>query len=280
MTRQELLNRARSLLSSNNVEDEALEAELLLRHTLHINRAGLYAEPEGTLTSQQEADFWNKIERRVKGMPSAYITGVREFYGLEFYVDGSVLIPRPETELLVEKAIEIARNYSSPVIADIGTGCGAIAISLAVNLPQAFLFAADISQKSLDTARRNCERHDVERRVRLYVGDLLEPLREPVDIIVANLPYVRTADLPAVNTNGYEPHLALDGGEDGLDVIRRLCTQVDRKLKSDGSLLLEIGMGQREEVVNLLHALFSLAPISVIPDLTGIDRVLCMTLVS
>ena len=280
MTRREVLNRASTLLSSNNVEDEALEAELLLRHTLHINRAGLYAEPEGALTSQQEADFWNKIERRVKGMPSAYITGVREFYGLEFYVDDSVLIPRPETELLVEKAIEITRNYSSPVIADIGTGCGAIAISLAVNLPQAFLFAADISQKSLDTARRNCERHDVERRVRLYVGDLLEPLREPVDIIVANLPYVRTADLPAVNTNGYEPHLALDGGEDGLDVIRRLCTQVDRKLKPDGSLLLEIGMGQREEVVNLLHALFSLAPISVIPDLTGIDRVLCMTLVS
>jgi release factor glutamine methyltransferase len=98
-----------------------------------------------------------------------------------------------------------------------------------------------------------------------------------VNIIVANLPYIRTADLPAVNTNGYEPRLALDGGEDGLDVIRRLCTQVDRKLKPDGSLLLEIGMGQREEVVNLLHALFSLAPISVIPDLTGIDRVVCMT---
>jgi release factor glutamine methyltransferase len=280
MTRREVLNRASTLLSSSNVEDEALEAELLLRHTLHINRAGLYAEPEGALTTQQEADFWNKIERRVKGMPSAYITGVREFYGLEFYVDGSVLIPRPETELLVEKTIEIARNYYSPVIADIGTGCGAIAISLAVNLPQAFLFAADISQKSLDTARRNCERHKVERRVWLYTGDLLEPLREPVDIIVANLPYVRTADLPAVNTNGYEPHLALDGGEDGLDVIRRLCTQVDRKLKPDGSLLLEIGMGQRAEVVNLLRPLFASAQISVIPDLNGIDRVVCITLPS
>ncbi|HEX9896510.1 MAG TPA: peptide chain release factor N(5)-glutamine methyltransferase [Dehalococcoidales bacterium] len=277
MTRQELLNRARTLLSNNNVEDGALEAELLLRHTLNIDRTRFFTESDKALTSEQEADFWNKIERRVKGMPSAYITGVREFYGLEFYVDGSVLIPRPETELLVEKTIEIARNYYSPVIADIGTGCGNIAISLAVNLPHASIFTTDISQKALDTARRNCERHNVERRVRLCAGDLLEPILQPVDIIVANLPYVRTADLPAVNTNGYEPRLALDGGEDGLDVIRRLCTQVDRKLKPNGSLLLEIGMGQREEVVNLLHALFSLAPISVIPDLTGIDRVVCMT---
>lgn len=277
MTRRVVLQRARELLSRNSIEDEALEAELLLRHTLNIDRAGLYAEPEGALTSQQKADFWDKVERRVKGIPSAYITGVREFYGLEFYVDDSVLIPRPETELLVEKAIEIARNYSSPVIADIGTGCGAIAISLAVNLPRAFLFATDISQKALDTGRRNCERHKVERRVRLYTGDLLEPLPDPVDIIAANLPYVRTADLPTVNTNGYEPRLALDGGEDGLDVIRRLCAQVNGELKPGGSLLLEIGLGQRAEVVNLLQTLFSSAQISVTPDLNSIDRVVCLT---
>jgi release factor glutamine methyltransferase len=230
------------------------------------------------LTAQQEADFWHKVERRVKGIPSAYITGMREFYGLKFNVDDSVLIPRPETELLVEKAIEIACNYSAPVIADIGTGCGNIAISLAVNLPHASLFATDISQKALDTAHRNCERHNVERRVRLCAGDLLEPILQPVDIIVANLPYVRTADLPAVNTNGYEPRLALDGGEDGLDVIRRLCAQAGGKLKCGGSLLLEIGLGQRQEIVDLLSTLFDSMRIQVTTDLNSIDRVVCLTL--
>jgi release factor glutamine methyltransferase len=178
----------------------------------------------------------------------------------------------------VEKAIEIAHNYSSPVIADIGTGCGNIAISLAVNLPHASLFATDISQKALDTARRNCERHNVERRVRLCAGDLLEPLPAPVDIIAANLPYVRTADLPAVNTNGYEPRTALDGGEDGIEVIRRLCAQAGGKLKRGGSLLLEIGFGQRQEVVNLLSALSDSTKIQVTADLNSIDRVVCLTL--
>lgn len=278
MTRQVVLHRARELLSSNKIEDGALEAELLLRHTLNIDRAGLYAEPEGVLTSQQEADFWHKVESRVKGVPSAYITGVREFYGLEFYVDDSVLIPRPETELLVEKAIEIAHNYSFPVIADIGTGCGNIAISLAVNLPHAFLFATDISQKALDTARRNCERHKVERRVQLCAGDLLEPILQPVDIIVANLPYIKTSDLLRVNTNGYEPRTALNGGEDGLNVIRRLCAQAGGKLKHGGSLLLEIGLGQRQEVVNLLSALSDSTKIQVTADLNSIDRVVCLTL--
>jgi release factor glutamine methyltransferase len=277
MTRQVVLHRTRELLSRNSIEDASLEAELLLRHTLNIDRARLYAEPEIALTSQQEADFWHRIERRVKGIPSAYITGVREFYGLEFYVDDNVLIPRPETELLVEKAIEIARKYSSPVIADIGTGCGNIAISLAVNLPYASIFATDISQKALETACRNCERHNVQKRVRLYVGDLLEHLKEPVDIIVANLPYVRTGDLPTVNTNGYEPRLALDGGEDGLDVIRQLCVQVKGKLKLGGSLLLEIGIGQKDILMKFLLSLFPEAKIESFRDLAGIDRVVYMT---
>jgi release factor glutamine methyltransferase len=273
MTRREVLDRARELLSHSDIEDAALEAELLLRHTLNIDRAGLYVEFDRVLTSEQEADFWDKIERRMKGLPNAYITGISEFYGLEFYVDDGVLIPRPETELLVEKVIACAHNYSSPVIADIGTGCGNIAISLAVNLPQASLSATDISDKALDTARRNCERHRVEKRIQLCSGVLLEPLKEPLDIIVANLPYVRTADLPAVNTNGYEPRVALDGGEDGLDVIRRLCSQVGEKLSPGGSLLLEIGMGQKDALVNHLLRLFPTAKIEIARDLAGIDRV-------
>ena len=137
----------------------------------------------------------------------------------------------------MEKAIECAQRYEMPLIADIGTGCGAIAISLAVNLPRARVIATDISPQALETARRNCERHGVHRRITLLKGDLLKPLTRPVDIIVANLPYVRTADLPEVNTHGWEPRLALDGGEDGLDVIRRLCGQVSTHLKPGGILL-------------------------------------------
>jgi release factor glutamine methyltransferase len=277
MTRREALDRARGLLSHGKSEDVDLEAELILRHTLNINRTSLFAEPDTALTKEQEADFWDKIGCRIKGMPSAYITGVREFYGLEFNVDESVLIPRPETELLVEEAIECVCNYAAPVIADIGTGCGNIAISLAINLPRAEIYATDISQQAINIARRNCERHNVEKRIQICIGDLLEPLKSSFDIIVANLPYVRTADLPAVNTNGYEPRLALDGGEDGFDVIRRLCVQVGKKLKPDGSLLLEIGMGQKELLVNCLLSLFPEAKIESFRDLAGIGRVVCMT---
>jgi release factor glutamine methyltransferase len=278
MTRREALDRARELLSHSKIEDADLEAELILRHILNINRASLFAEPDTALTEEQEADFWDKIGCRIKGMPSAYITCIREFYGLEFYVNESVLIPRPETELLVEKTIECARNYTAPIIADIGTGCGNIAVSLALNLPRAKIYATDISRQALNIAHRNCEYHDVERRIKLIVGDLLEPLKGSFDIIVANLPYVRTADLPIVNTNGYEPRLALDGGEDGLDVIRRFCVQVRGKLKLGGSLLLEIGIGQKELLVNYLLSLFLEAKIESFRDLAGIDRVVCMTM--
>ena len=277
MTRREALNYARHLFSARKIEDASLEAELLLRHTLKIDRSSLFAGPDTELTKEQETDFCCKLQLRLKGMPSAYITGIREFYGLEFYVDSNVLIPRPETELLVEKTIEIARKFPSPIIADIGTGCGNIAISLALNLPRAKIYAVDISNKALDVARYNCGRHNVGERIQLYEGDLLEPLPEPVDIIIANLPYVRTADLPSVNTSGYEPRLALDGGEDGLDVIRRLCAQVKGKLKPGGSLLLEIGLGQKDVLVNFLLGLFRKAKIESFQDLAGIDRVVYMT---
>lgn len=277
MTRQETINRARELLSCNGIGDSALEAELLLRHALNVDRVGFYTEPEQVMSPQQEADFWCKIERRVKGVPSAYIIGVREFYGLEFCVDDSVLIPRPETELLVERAIEITRHYSSPSIADIGTGCGNIAISLAVHLPNASIIATDISQKALNITRRNCKRHGVEKRVQIIAGDLLDVIKQPVDIIVANLPYVRTADLTTVNTYGYEPRLALDGGSDGLDIIRRLCSQVIKKLKPGGSLLLEIGLEQKNVLVYYLLDLFPGAKTESFQDLAGIDRVVCMT---
>ena len=268
----------RELLARHKIEDAALEAELLLRHTLKIDRAQLFTEPDSRLKKRQEDTYRTFIKRRIKGEPSAYITGHREFFGLDFFVDKRVLIPRPETELLVEQAIARAGNYQSPVIVDVGTGCGAIAVSLALHIPHAEIYAVDISKAALKVATRNCLKHGVGDRVKLLVGDLLEPIPMLVDIIVANLPYVLTAEVPQVNTSGFEPRLALDGGTDGMDVIKRLCLQAQDRLRPAGCLLLEIGMGQSKIASGILQGFFPAASIEFISDLSDIRRVVCLTL--
>jgi release factor glutamine methyltransferase len=212
------------------------------------------------------------LERRLSGEPAAYITGSREFYGLDFYVNKDVLIPRPETEYLVDKAISLGRLYEHPVIADIGTGSAAIAVSLAVNLVAASIFAIDTSFDALKVADINCHKHNVQDRITLLCGNLLEPLPQKADIIAANLPYVRKGEIPI---GSFEPRLALDGGEDGLDIIRLLCRQVTDKICPKGHLLLEIGLGQKDAVVNLLKEMAPIKDIAVIPDLRGIDRIVC-----
>jgi release factor glutamine methyltransferase len=278
MTVKQVLARARSLLAENNIEDAPLEAEMLLRDTLHNSRAQLFSELNRELAPEQEKAFWHRIERRLSHEPATYITGHREFYGLDFYVDPRVLIPRPETELLVEKALALVQNKHLSTIAEVGTGCGAIAVSLALQLPHVKVYATDISEPALEVALSNCCRHGVETRVCLLAGDMLEPLPGPVDLIVANLPYVRKSELPHIDTFGFEPNLALDGGADGLDNIRRLCLQSGGKLRPDGHLLLEIGTGQTGAVTAFLHRLFPSARIDVSQDLTGIDRVVSLSL--
>jgi len=265
---KQALRKARDILVKNSVEAAPLEGELLLRHALNIDRVQLYIDLAKELTPHQEGIFFNLLERRIRGEPAAYITGNREFYGLGFAVNPAVLIPRPESELLVEKALSIAKNHPLSAVADIGTGSGAIAVSLAVNLPQAVIYATDISAAALETAYANCRKHGVADRVRLLEGNLLEPLREPVDLIVANLPYVRKAELNPES----EPRLALDGGADGIKIIERLCRQAGDKLKVGGCLLLEIGQGQRKAVKTILHNIFPGGTIDVFPDLAGIDR--------
>ena len=278
MTLKQTFSHARGILDTNNIEEAALESELLLRHTLNISRVQLYLNLDYELNSKEEETFWHLIERRLSDEPTAYITGHREFYGFDFYVDRSVLIPRPESELLVEKALKLAQNRTMPAIAEVGTGCGAIAISLALNLPQTKIYATDISASALKVALFNCQKHGIANRICLLQGDMLDPLPEPVDLIVANLPYVRELELPRMNTWDFEPPLALNGGRDGLGKIRQLCTQVNGKLNSRGCLLLEIGQGQRRAVTTFLHSLFPSAKIEVTPDLSGIDRVVSLTL--
>ena len=281
MNLKQALARARETLTTGNIEEAPLEGELLLRHALGINRVQLYQEINRELSPEQEETFWQLIQRRLQGEPSAYITGHREFYGIDFHVDPRVLIPRPESELLVEMAIKIAQNSLITTIADIGTGCGAIAISLALNLPKARIYATDISAPALEVALFNCQKHGVADRIFLLKGNLLEPLPEPVDLIVANMPYVKAADMPHIEAKpvSFEPPLALDGGEDGLEKIDRLCQQAVSKLNPLGCLLLEIGQGQAKPVVNLVRNIFPSAQITVTPDLGGIERVvsLCLT---
>ncbi len=278
MTLKQALTRAREILVANSIEDAPLECELLLRHILKISRVQLYLGLDQELSPEQEETSWRLIERRLSHEPTAYITEHREFYGLDFYVDSSVLIPRPETELLVEKAINLGQKHTVFTIADVGTGCGAIAITLALNLPRAKIYATDISALALKAAQINCQKHGVTNRICLLQGDMLGPLPEPVDLIIANLPYVRESELPPICSVNLEPPLALNGGSDGLEKIRQLCRQLSSKLRPKGCLLLEIGQGQRGTVTAFLCSLFPSAKIEVTPDLSGIERVVSLTL--
>jgi release factor glutamine methyltransferase len=269
MKLKEALGAVRERLNKAGIEEAPLEAELLMRHALNLDAVTFLNNLERELPSEQERLIDSLAARRLSGEPLAYITGRREFYGLEFEVNPHVLIPRPETEHLVEKALELAAKIPSPLIADIGTGSGAIAVSLAVNLPHARIYATDISPDALETSRGNAERHKVEGRINFLLGDLAAPLPEPVDILIANLPYVKSSDC----ASSPEPNLALDGGENGLDVIERLCAGLQGKLKPGGWVLLEIGQGQEEAVKRLLRAALPSAQIGNIKDLAGIERV-------
>jgi len=249
---------------------------LLLEHVLGIDTVSLYINSRNILTNEDLSALENLIGRRLAGEPSAYITGHKEFYGIDLNVTPRVLIPRPETELLVEKAIELVENVlpRDCLIADIGTGCGAIAIALAVNLPQAKMYATDISDIALETAADNCLRQGVSDRVTLLQGNLSEPLPEPVHLIVANLPYIREADITelAPEIAKYEPCVALNGGISGLEVLEKLIAQSSARLLKSGAILLEIGYDQGRAVLELGKKYYPQADCSVDVDLSGTDR--------
>jgi release factor glutamine methyltransferase len=278
VTLKQALSRAREILLANEIEDASLNSELLLRHTLNISRAQLYLDLECELSPKQEKNFWNLMKCCLDHEPTAYITGHCEFYGLDFCVDPSVLIPRPESELLVEKALSLARDYSLSTIAEIGTGCGAIAISLALNLPQTKIYATDVSSAALRVTLTNSQKYGLASRIHLLQGNMLEPLPKPVDLIIANLPYIKKTELPSTDPAKSEPLLALNGGPDGLQKIRQLCQQVSSQPHPPGYLLLEIGLGQSQAMTSLLRNLFPYAKIEIAPDLSGIDRLVSLHL--
>ena len=276
MNLKQALAQARRVLEDNGIEDSGLEGEILLRHVLKMPRAEFFSSLDKPLAAGEKEKLSNLIELRCAGEPSAYIIGYREFFGLDFKTDRRVLIPRPETELIVEKALDYSRRFGYRKIADIGTGSGCIAVSLALNIPEAVLYAVDTSLPALEVAEENSIKHNVKQHIHFLWGNLLEPLPGPVDLIVANLPYVKTGEITSV----FEPRRALDGGSDGLDKIKELIGQLEGKLDSRGALLLEVGQGQDESVKDNLHNLYPLAAIDVTRDLAGIGRVVSIRLTS
>lgn len=276
----EALRQARRLLPSVSEEPE-LEAELLLRHCLGVDRASLYRLLTAELSDEEQQRFRELVRRRLIHEPTAYIVGRKEFFGLEFEVTPAAIIPRPETELLVELAIEAAHKKSfadALRIADVGTGCGAIAVALACALPEAKIMATDTSEEALELARRNARRHATDGRIKFVSGDLLDTLADRLDIVVANLPYVTTADWLALppEIKDHEPRLALDGGRNGLRAVDRLLRKAPTHLNPSGVLLAEIGDSQGRAAKAAARAAFPEAAVKVMPDLAGRDRVLAV----
>ncbi len=270
------------VLNQAGIDNHRLDAEVLLRHVLDMGKEQLYVNGDAPIGAGHEAKFRQLLLRRSRREPVAYITGHKEFWSLDFVVTPAVLIPRPETELLVEVALQYSRQLGSgsPVkILDIGTGSGAISVSLAKEQAGLQIFAGDISRDALDVARLNAQRHGVADRIRFLPGDLfapVKPLSETFDLIVSNPPYIRTNELSmlAPEIREWEPTIALDGGVDGIDSYRRIIGEGHKYLAPGGAIVLEIGVDMASAVVGLFSRCGCYGPASVHQDYAGKDRVI------
>lgn len=276
-----LLAEAQSFFAAGPHPDRARQdAETLLLHLWQRrdaarNRAWLLTHLDSDAAPLDAAEFQGLVERRLAGEPIQYIVGEAEFYGLPFFVNRDVLIPRPETEHIVEKALQLSAEFAHPRLLDIGTGSGAIAVALAAHLRDASITATDISSAALAVARRNAQQNGVADRIRLLAGDLLAPLAgERFEIVISNPPYVAETDREtlAIEVRDFEPATALFAGGDGLAIYRRLIPAAFAALVTGGLLLLEIGHGQRDAVGALLESA-GFGTIEFTADLQGIPRV-------
>ena len=271
-----LLDWTTDYLKKYAIEHPHLEAEILLSHTLKVPRINLYTDYERVISPEKLAEFKKLILRRSQREPLPYITGKAWFMSLEFEVSPEVLIPRPETEKLVEVVIELAKTSNLELLADIGTGSGCIAVSLAKYLPHVFIYATDISEKAIEIARANAEKHQVADKINFLKGNLLEPLsKEKFDLIVFNPPYVKTAELKELQPEikKYEPKKALLGGEEGLDYYQKIIDQAHNYLKNRGCLVFEVGAGQADKVSDLIQETKLYKQPKKVKDYSGIERV-------
>ena len=255
MTIKQALNKGMIMLKTNNIDSPKLKARLLLQYILDIKREQIIIYDNHEITFEQEKEYMKYLQKLIKGIPLQHITNTQEFMKMNFYVNSDVLIPRPDTEVLVEEVIKLGKVKRNPAILDLCTGSGAIAVSLAKYLPNAKVYASDISKKALEVAQINAENNDVADRIEFIRSDLFEKLEGmKFDIIVSNPPYIKTAVIKTLDHEVQEePIIALDGGKDGLKFYREIVEEAYSHLKFESHLCFEIGYDQKEEVTEIIQ---------------------------
>ncbi|MCT4566243.1 MAG: peptide chain release factor N(5)-glutamine methyltransferase [Maledivibacter sp.] len=257
-----------------------LDAQVILCHVLRVDRLYLIVNKERVLTNEEICKYNGMIEKRLYGVPVQYIIGRQEFMGLDFYVEEGVLIPRPDTEILIEKVLDSIDKESICSIVDIGTGSGAITITLAKYIRNSHVYSIDISKKALDIARRNAEEHDMLPKISFLNGSLFDPLSNMgiegrIDVLVSNPPYIPTDDIEnlQIEVSKFEPRIALDGGKDGLDFYKEIINRAPKYLRQGGFMALEVGHDQARRVMELMEEKNRYIDIEITKDLAGIERV-------
>ena len=275
MTIRETIRKGMIILKNNNITEPNIKARLVMQYVLNKPRQYLLVYDTENLMLRQEVNYFKAIKKICEGIPVQHITNRQEFMKLVFYVDENVLIPRPDTEILVEEVIKIAKKINAKKILDLCTGSGAIAVSLAKYIEKSIITATDISPKALNVAKLNAKNNEVEDRITFIESDLFKNLKkEKYDMIVSNPPYIKREILKKLNKDVQkEPKLALDGGYDGLDFYRKIINEADEYLKFKGYLCLEIGYDQKEDVENLLKKQEKYIDIYCKKDLCDKDRV-------
>lgn len=274
MTIKQAITKGMIMLKSNNVESPKLKARLLLQYVLDKPRQYIIVYDNKEIDKQQQWQYFVNIEKLTKGIPLQHITHRQEFMKMDFFVDENVLIPRPDTEILVEEVIKIAQKYNSPRILDLCTGSGAIAISLKKFVPNADITAVDISEKALEIAQKNAEK--LEAKINFVKSDLFDKLdNKKFDIIVSNPPYIRKDEIKKLSEEVQkEPKIALDGGEDGLDFYRIIAEQAINYLKTGSFLCFEIGYNQKNDVIKIIEDEQNYKNTYYKKDLYGNDRII------
>lgn len=273
MTIKEILSRGMVILKGNNIDSPKLKARLLLQYILKKPRQYLIVYDNKEVEKKQQWEYFVNIDKLTKGVPLQHITHHQEFMKMDFYVDENVLIPRPDTEILVEEAIKIAQKMNKPKILDLCTGSGAIAIAIAKNVSEAEVYGVDISAKALEVAKRNSK--ELDAKVKFIKSNLFEEIqKKKFDIIVSNPPYIKKNDLKCLSQEvKNEPELALDGGIDGLDFYRKITSKAIEYLKFGSYLCFEIGFDQKDEVVDIINSQEHYTNTYFKKDLGGNDRV-------
>ena len=276
MTIKQALTKGMIMLKSNKIDSPKIKARLLLQYILDLKREQIIIYDYKELTQEQERDYIKHLEKLIKGIPLQHITNTQEFMKMNFYVNENVLIPRPDTEVIVEEVLKLGKAKRNPVILDLCTGSGAIAVSIAKYLPNAKIYASDISKKALEVAQINAENNNVADRVKFIRSDLFEKLEGiKFDIIVSNPPYIKTGVIKALDAEVQkEPIIALDGGKDGLEFYRRITEDAYSHLKYDSYLCFEIGYDQKEEVIEIIKSAKVYSKTYCKKDLYGNDRII------